>query len=283
MTVADRLREATRFLEGAGSPSARLDAEVLLAHLLGVRRVDLYLVPERSLSPEQEESYRALLERRALGEPVSYLVGRKEFYGLTFVVDRRVLIPRPETEELVDRALWCARTLGRPDLLLADIGTGCGCIAVALAVHLPQAHVYATDLSPEAIEVAWENVRRHRVQERVTLLLGDLCQPLPAPVDLLVSNPPYTIWERLPWGITGFEPRIALDGGKDGLEVLRRLIGQIAWAVRPGGFALLEFGDGQEEAVRRVARSAFPGVPMVVGRDLAGLPRVLQLGPLPAR
>ncbi|MGC8873359.1 MAG: peptide chain release factor N(5)-glutamine methyltransferase, partial [Chloroflexia bacterium] len=223
MVVAEALRHGTRLLEEAGSPTARLDAEVLLAHLLGIRRVDLYLAPERPLVPEAETAYRTLLERRARGEPVSYLVGRKEFYGLTFAVDRRVLVPRPETELLVERALACAQEIGRPDLLVADIGTGSGCIAVALAIHLPRALLFATEISPDALAVARENIRKHGVEERVSLLLGDLCEPLPEPVDLLVSNPPYTIWESLPAGITAYEPRVALDGGKDGLEVVRRL------------------------------------------------------------
>lgn len=283
MTVAEALRRAGHFLEQAGSPSGRLDAEVLLAHLLGVRRVDLYLTPERRLAPEEEDAYRALLERRAQGEPVSYLVGRKEFYGLTFYVDRRVLVPRPETELLVERALVCAQQVGRPDLLLADIGTGSGCIAVALAVHLPRAHILATEISPEALEVARENVRRHGVEGRVSLLLGDLCEPLPAAVDVLVSNPPYTVWETLPVGITAYEPRIALDGGREGLEVLRRLMLQLPRAIRPGGFGLVEFGDGQEEAVRELARGAFADAPLSIWRDLSGLPRVLQIGPVPRR
>ncbi len=281
MTVAEALRQAGSFLEQAGSPSARLDAEVLLAHLLGVRRVDLYLAPERPLAPEEEAAYRALLERRARGEPVSYLVGRKEFYGLTFLVDRRVLVPRPETELLVERAVACAQELGRPDLLLADIGTGSGCIAVALAVQLPQAHIWATEISPEAIEVARENIRRHGVEARVSLLLGDLCEPLPAAVDVLVSNPPYTVWETLPVGITAYEPRIALDGGREGLEVMRRLMLQLPRAIRPGGFGLVEFGDGQERAVRELAHEVFPDAPLTVWHDLSGLPRVLQIGPVP--
>ncbi len=280
MTIAEALRRATTYLRENGSPSARLDAEVLLAHCLGRRRVDLYTRREEPLGEPEEQAYRVLLERRAAGEPVSYLTGRKEFFGLTFLVDRRVLIPRPETEVLVERALDCARALGRPALRIADIGTGSGCIAIALACHLPAARIYATDLSAEALELAVENARRYGVAEQVRFLQGDLCAPLPEPVDLLLSNLPYTIWEMLPKGITAYEPRLALDGGADGLALYRRLLPQAARYLRPGGFVLLEVGDGQSEAVRALVRES-PDLPVRMWPDYAGVERVLQLGPCP--
>lgn len=278
-TVGEILSLGTRLLEAASSPSARLDAEVLLGHVLGRPRVDLYAHPDRPLTPEEETAYRALLERRSRQEPVSYLRGEKEFYGLAFFVDRRVLIPRPETEVLVERTLATARTLGRAELVLADIGTGSGCIAVALAHHLPGARLYATDISPEALEVAAENVRRHGLAGQVTLLLGDLCTPLPEPVDLLVSNPPYTIWETLPFGITAYEPRIALDGGSDGLEVYRRLLPQVPAALKMGGHALFEVGDGQAEAVLTLAAQFLPGMARRCWADYSGNVRVVEIGP----
>ena len=276
ITVQQALREGSAALHPF-SPSARLDAEVLLGHVLRLRRVDLYAQPERLLTPEEALAYRALLERRRQQEPVSYLRGQKEFFGLALAVDHRVLIPRPETEVLVERALAAARARDRPDLVLADIGTGSGCIAVALACHLPQARVYATDISPQALEVAGENVRRHGLGERVLLLCGDLCAPLPEPVDLLVCNPPYTVWEDLPAGITAFEPRLALDGGSDGLEVYRRLLPQIGLAVLPGGQALLEVGDSQAEAVLALAGSVLPGARRRTWPDYSGRTRVVEI------
>jgi release factor glutamine methyltransferase len=254
----------------------------LLAHTLRLRRVDLYSFPERLLTAEEYEAYRLCLERRAQQEPVSYIRGYKEFFGLTLAVDRRVLVPRPETELLVEWALESASTLARDDLCIADIGTGSGCIVVALATRLPRARFYATDISAGALELAGLNVRQHGAAGRVTLLLGDLCAPLPEAVNLLVSNPPYTVWESLPEGITTYEPRVALDGGGDGLEVYRRLLPQIPSYLRPGGTALLEIGDGQEEAVGELARRAFPGVPLQMWRDYSGWVRVVGVGPCEA-
>ena len=279
MVVTAALAQGMAFLRDSGSPTARLDAEVLLAHALGVRRVDLYTYPERLLTAEEEKIYHDGLARRAQGEPISYIRGTKEFFGLPFAVDRRVLVPRPETEVLVERALDGARTTGRAGLGIADIGTGSGCIAVALATCLPQARVYATDVSAEVLELAAQNVGRHGVQDRILLLQGDLCAPLPEPVDLLVSNPPYTVWQSLPEGVTAYEPRLALDGGDDGLDVYRRLLPQIPGHLRTGGMAFLEIGDGQEEAVQALAREALPGVPMQTWPDYSGWVRVVGIGP----
>ncbi len=275
MTIAEALQQGTNLLRESGSPTARLDAEVLLAHVLGLRRVDLYMHPARALAPSEETAFRDLLGRRAGLEPVSYLVGRKEFFGLSIRVDRRVMIPRPETEVLVERALACVRALGRERVWIADIGTGSGCIVVALAHALPQARFYATEISPEAGEVARENFRQYGLEGRVTFLEGDLCTVLPEPVDLLVSNPPYTIWEHLPAGITAYEPRLALDGGPDGLAVYRRLLPQIPEYVRPGGFALLELGPAGK--VLALAQEACPGCFLHTWPDYAGIERVLEI------
>ncbi len=277
MTVAEALQQGTALLQESGSPTARLDAEVLLAHVLGLRRVDLYMHPARTLMPSEKATFQDLLRRRVAQEPVSYLVGKKEFFGLTLRVDRRVMIPRPETEVLVERALACARALERDQVLIADLGTGSGCIAVALAHALPQARFYATDISPEAGEVARENFRRYGLEERVIFLEGDLCTVLPERVDLLVSNPPYTVWEDLPVGITAYEPRLALDGGPDGLAVYRRLLPQVPEYVRPGGFVLLELGDGQAQEVLVLAQEACPGCPRRTWPDYAGIERVLEI------
>jgi len=277
--VAEVLEQGNALLRDSGSNTARLDAEVLLARALGASRADLYSHPERPLTAEEVERYRSYLARRAQGEPVSYIRGTKEFFGLPFAVDRRVLVPRPETEVLVERALEGARTMNQAGLRIADIGTGSGCIAVALATHLPQARVYATDASAEALELAAQNVGRHGVRDRVLLFQGDLCAPLPEPVDLLVSNPPYTVWQSLPEGITAYEPRLALDGGADGLDIYRRLLPQLPGHLRTGGMAFLEIGDGQEEAVPALAREALPGVPVQTWPDYSGWVRVIGMGP----
>ncbi len=280
MTVAEALQQGTALLRQHGSPTARLDAEVLLAHALGRRRVELYVRPEQALLPAEEERYRSFLARRAGGEPVSYIVGRKEFFGLSFAVDRRVLIPRPETEVLVARALECARLLAKEDLAVADIGTGSGCISAALAVHLPGARIWATDASPAALAVAQSNLLALGLAERVRLLQGDLCAPLPERVDLLVSNPPYTVWADLPAGITAHEPRLALDGGDDGLAVYRRLLPQIAAHLQAQGWALLEVGDGQAAEVLALAAAALPGASLRAEPDYSGIPRVVEIGPV---
>jgi len=282
MTIAEMLKEGAAFLDERGSPSARLDAEVLLAYVLGVRRVDLYAHPARPLTAGEEATCRALLERRARQEPVAYLLGRKEFYGLTLAVGPDVMVPRPETEVLVERALERARSLGEVGLRVADIGTGSACITVALAHHLAGAQFYAVEVSPEAGRVAQENLRRHGVQDRVVFLQGDLCEPLPEAVDLLLCNPPYTVWETLPTGITAYEPRIALDGGAAGLDIYRRLLPQVPACLRAGGFALFEVGDGQAEAVLALAREPFAGARARTYPDYAGVERVAEIGPYEA-
>ena len=217
---------------------------------------------------------------------MAYLVGHKEFYGLDFVVDRRVLIPRPETELLVERAIALGREVlaaSHPSLTIADVGTGCGCIAVALAVHLPQARVFATDRSPQALEVARENVRRHGVEDRVRLLCGDLLTPVPPEVrlDLIVANLPYVSrseLEALPRSVREYEPlETALDGGEDGLALIRRLLGEAPRRLAPGGAVLLEIGATQGPRVAELARRRFPGAEVRVLPDLAGRDRVVEI------
>ena len=273
VTLADAIVWAVETLRDA-SETPRLDAEVLLAHTLGWSRARVLSRLEEPFTDESLHQFRTLILRRAAREPVAYLVGRKEFYGLEFVVDRRVLVPRPETETLVDAALEWAKHRPAP-LVIADIGTGSGCIAVALAVHLPQAHIYAIDLSRDALAVARQNVIRHHVDASVTLLNGDLLAPLPQPVDLLVSNPPYTVLDEVDPGVRTHEPRLALDGGSDGLAVYRRLFAAAPSALRPGGALMLEIGATQARAVVDLARRAFPSAAVYVQRDLAGRDRVV--------
>jgi len=259
-----------------------MEAEVLLAYVLGTSRAVLIAHPERPLTPAQLDRYQALVRRRAVDYPLPYLTGRLEFYGLEFEVTPEVLIPRPETETLVELAL------ARRPRSAVDVGTGSGCIAVSLAVHLPEATIYATEISPAALAVARRNAERHGVAERVRLLAGDLLSPCPGPVDLIVSNPPYVStgeWASLPASVRDYEPSLALDGGPDGLDVVRRLLAQAPAVLagplpaegRPGGALLIEIGAGQGEAAANLARTFFPQATLRVLPDLAGRDRVLEI------
>ena len=266
----------------------RMEAEVLLAYVLGTSRAVLIAHPERPLTPAQLDRYQALVRRRAVDYPLPYLTGRLEFYGLEFEVTPEVLIPRPETETLVELAL------ARRPRSAVDVGTGSGCIAVSLAVHLPEATIYATEISPVALAVARRNAERHGVAERVRLLAGDLLSPCPGPVDLIVSNPPYVStgeWASLPASVRDYEPSLALDGGPDGLDVVRRLLAQAAatWVsghrpptgvgglASPVGALLIEIGARQGEAAANLARTFFPQATLRVLPDLAGRDRVLEI------
>jgi len=280
--VRPTLREALQWGERALAQSAldspRLDAEVLLAHALGTTRAQLHAHPQRELSSAELASYRQLVERRAQREPVAYIVGHKEFYGLDLFVDNRVLIPRPETELLVERSIGIARAQGL--FLIADVGTGSGAIAVSLALHLPQALVYATDASPGALEVAACNCRCHGVEGRVRLLQGHLLEPLLEPIDLIVANLPYVSQAelaQLPPEIGRYEPREALSGGPDGLDHIRRLLAQAGRYLRLPGVILLEIGATQGKAVTALARCHFPAAKVEIAKDYAGLDRVVMV------
>jgi len=271
-SIAVALARATTRLQASATP--RLDAELLLAHILGLSRTDLYAHPERLLLAHQLVAYQALLERRAVGEPLPYLTGHIEFYGLDMAVNAHVLIPRPETETLVDLALGKVQGC----TFLADVGTGSGCIAIALAVHAPQARIMALDLSPGALDVARANAGRHGVADRITFLQSDLLAALPKAVDLIVANPPYVAadeWPGLPREVREHEPQLALDGGPDGLDVIRRLLEQAPARLRPGGALLVEIGAGQGAAATRLARQLYPAAGVAIQPDLAGRDRVL--------
>lgn len=279
--VQDVIRRGAGLLARRGLGPARLEAELLAAHVLAVPRWRLFLEPERQVAPTARAVIWELFTRRAAGEPLQYLTESREFWGLTFQVRPGVFIPRPETEGVIVAALRSLVPAGYRDapLLIVDIGTGSGCLAVALALTYPQARVVASDLSPVSLTVAVENARRHGVMGRVTFVLGDLFEPLDPDVkaDLIVSNPPYVTteaWGRLPREIRLHEPRLALDGGQDGLGVIRRLLTGAARYLRPNGLLLLEIGRGQDVVVSRLAQMNGFSVECVEP-DLAGIPRVL--------
>jgi len=267
-----------RFAE-RGLATARLDAEVLLAHVIGKDRVFLYTHFEQPLAPEELSSYRELIRRRLAGEPVAYLVGKREFRSLALAVDARVLVPRPDTETAVDVALaeLAARPAGAPPPVVVDVGVGSGAIALALKAARPEARVMATDLSPDAAAVARANAAALGLE--VPILDGDLLAPVAreAPFDLVVSNPPYIPTGDLPSlpPEVRREPRLALDGGADGLAVYRRLAREALPLTRPGGAIVVEVGAGQADDVAAIFRQAGWEAPRATA-DLAGIARVVS-------
>lgn len=268
---------ATGRLRPAGDPTAALDADLLLAHVCGVEKERLYAYLEVPLTPAEAEAYDALVERRITGEPVAYLRGWKEFYGLRLAVDPRVLIPRPETEALIDEALAWIRRTGRARV--ADVGTGSGAIAIAIASRTPEARVVATDASADALTVARANVAAHGLTDRVDLRHGDLLEPLDEPVDVVAANLPYLrddAVDQLAGERTSlrFEPRAAVVAGPDGLDLIRRCAPQLPRALAPGGIALFEADPPQAGDVARLLGGAIGGAARVL-RDLAGAPRVV--------
>jgi len=270
--------DATARLRTAADRSAALDADLLLAHVCGISKEALYAHLEAPLPEEQERAYREVVERRAAGEPVAYLRGYKEFFGLRFAVDPRVLIPRPETEVLVEAVLAFIRATGRRRV--ADVGTGSGAIAIALAVSEPRLHVIATDVSVDALAVAHANAEAHGVSGRLDLRQGDLLDPITGQVDVVAANLPYLRPEAVEH-LTGdrtslaFEPHRAVVAGPDGLEVIRRCIEQLPGRLAPGGAAFFECDPPQVDTVQDLLRARIRGTTQVL-RDLTGSPRVVE-------
>jgi release factor glutamine methyltransferase len=248
LTLLQVLRRSTSYLEAHGSGSARLDAELLMAHALGVRRLDLYLQFDRPLTEAELAPCRGLVARRGKGEPVAYLVGRKEFMKLDFVVTPDVLVPNPDTEVLVERAVAWARERARP-VRVADVGTGSGCIAVAIARYVGDATVWAGDDDPAALAVAQRNVREHGLEDRVTVLAGDLLAPFPGGLDLVCANLPYVSEEAaLPAEVLA-QPRHALIAAEGGAALVRRLMGEAPAKLAAGGALMVEIDPAHREAL----------------------------------
>src|SRR6056297_2668080 len=254
-TVLRLLEWTTDFFKQRGSESARLDAEILLAEARGSTRIDLYTAFNSEPDEATRDAFRGLVRRRAAGTPVAYLVGYKEFYSLKLEVDEAVLIPRPETEHVVVEALDRAKAMTVPDrpLRIADVGTGSGAIAVALAKHLPGSQIVAIDVSAKALAVAARNVATHHVADQVRLVEGDLLEPLvdEPPFDLICSNPPYISeaeYAELPVTVAEYEPREALLAGPRGTETIARLIPQASQLLRPGGQLIVELSPMIAEA-----------------------------------
>jgi release factor glutamine methyltransferase len=269
----------TKFLQQKGSESPRLDSEVLLAHALGCKRIDLYARHTEEAPEQGRQRFRELVRQRIEGCPVAYLVGRKEFFSLEFEVNRAVLIPRPDTECVVDECLRLAKGMAEPAIL--DIGTGSGCLAVAVAKQHKTARVTAVDISPEALEVASRNAGKHSVAERIRFVQGDLFAPLSAGerFAFILSNPPYIPRDdivRLPPGVRDYEPRTALDGGPDGFAVFDRLIAEAPAHLQQDGYLLIEIGSPQEGPARaRIERQKGYELSKTL-LDGSGHPRVLR-------
>lgn len=269
-------------LAQAGIDAPLLNAQLLMARVLECSRLDIIAHPERFLTEAEQAEYSALVEKRASRYPLAYILGRKEFYGVELEVRPGVLVPRPETEILVEE---CLKRLKADDgnskhHIVADIGVGSGAIAVAMAINLHYAEVYATETSPTALEVARLNIEKHKLSRKVRLLEGDLCKPLRhmgAVFDAIISNPPYIPTgeiENLQPEVKLYEPREALDGGADGLDVYRKLIPDARELLKEGAFLAVEIGIGQAEAVIMMSKSAGYRRWEVVP-DLAGIERVV--------
>jgi release factor glutamine methyltransferase len=296
--VRSALKQAMAQLRAANVPSSTLSAEILLMHILARDRAWIYTHPEAAIDPATAQKYFALVARRTAGEPTQYLTGKQEFWGLEFEVNPAVLIPRPETEHVIEVALARLGARGikirldtgepSPPLRIADVGTGSGCLAVALAHELPHATIVATDISPAALEVARRNADHHKVSDRIHFLetnLLEACMREPQIAshqshvfDLIVSNPPYVAQNEaatLEREVRDHEPHAALFGGPTGVEIYARLIEQARSLLRPGGILVLELGYNSAEHVLAIL-AAQPGWTRIsITNDLAGIPRVV--------
>ena len=276
MNFQQALRKAEKTLSTAAIDDALLESEVLLMHSLKIDKVKLYTDIDCELTPQQYEKFDTLIQRRLNGEPSAYITGNREFYGLDFHVNPDVLIPRPETELLVEKAIELAKK--HLYKTIVDVGTGSGAVAVCLALNLPDAVIYATDVSAQALGVASVNCRKYNVEDRITLLQGNLLESLPEPIDMIVGNLPYVKnTDMRQVNTVGYEPDIALNGGKDGLEYIISIVGQSVSKLLRGGSILLEVGQDQSQTASRQLKGIYPYGEVDIFRDLAGIERVVRL------
>lgn len=280
-TIQEALVSAVRALGARnGYAAARLEAEILLAHTLKISRALLLARLGEAISSADAAQFAGMVARRAQHEPLAYIVGHQEFYGLDFIVDRRVLIPRRETEHVVELALRVIKKIARPEPVIADVGTGSGALALALARHTTRAKIFATDVSPDALAVARLNAARLGLRERVEFRHTDLLQGIPAPLDVVTANLPYIPLERvaqLPREIREYEPRVALLGGLEGLSVIRRLLQQMERRAARDCCMLLEISEEQGVAAQALVNAILPRALVQVHRDLEQLDRVVEI------
>lgn len=277
-TVVEMLKAATDYLAGKGIEQPRLACELLASRLLNCKRLELYLKFNSVLSEKKLEAMRRGVRRVAGGEPVQYVLGQTEFMGRTFKVDKRALIPRPETELLVEQVLQCDALWQKDKPVVADIGTGCGCVVISLALEKPGALYVGLDVSSEALELAHENTSAFDLEEKIAFAhaeLSDFAEP--ESIDAIVANLPYVPtdeYEKLPVHIREHEPRVALDGGPDGLSLIEPAVQDAAIALKPGGFLFLEIGEKQGKTAKTLLNnSGFREV--TIKKDLAERDRII--------
>jgi release factor glutamine methyltransferase len=279
MTVREVLNEATRSFEAIGIPSARLDAEVLLSFCLKCDRLAFFKNQEMQITGAQQVDFKRLVARRLQWEPVAYITGRKEFWSFTLEVNKDVLIPRPDTEIIVEEALSICRKIAYSEMKIIDIGTGSGAIAIALAKEMPQAQVVATDISAATLRVARKNALNLGLENQIDFRRSDLFDSVDDFFDIIVCNPPYISakeYEKLPAGVKAFEPREALLAGESGTEFYEKLVYQVGNNLKKNGWLLLEIGATQEKSVRKIIEDSGIYDNIGVRRDYAGLPRVIR-------
>ncbi|MEN6357640.1 MAG: peptide chain release factor N(5)-glutamine methyltransferase [Armatimonadota bacterium] len=280
MSIHDILKYSVERLGQAGVDTPLLDSQLLMAKALGCTRLDVIAHPERELSDTEHNTFHNLIEKRASRYPLAYILGHKEFYGLEIEVSPGVLIPRPETETLVDFSVSHFRSSAFARLNIADIGTGSGAIAIAIAANIPGAILYATEISSDALKVARRNIENHQLSDRVILIEGDLVEPLKSlgvQFDAIVSNPPYipsADIETLEPEVAVYEPRAALDGGSDGLDAYRDLLPNSLGLLKENGFIAVEVGIGEAQLVEEIAMSAGYCETQII-KDLSGIDRVV--------
>ena len=278
--IRETIRETHRTLEAAGIPDARLEAEVMAMTVMRMTRQNIFAEQEAEVPANVAQELAGIVEQRLEHIPLAYILGFREFYGINVVVTPDVLIPRPETEGIVEHTLFMALMgMETRELTIADVGTGSGAIAVNLAIHLPAARIYAVDISEPALDVAAYNIRAHAVHDRVRLGHGDLLEPLPEPVDLIVANLPYVPTERIGTlqAEVQQEPQLALDGGADGLDLVRRLMAQAPDKLNSPGIILLELDPEQFPAAEAIALHHLPDAEVTAEQDLTRRDRIMVI------
>jgi len=298
-TIKETLSWAEEYLQSHGVPNCKTEAEYLLSHLLNCKRSGLYLKHDKSVAIDEFQRFMGWLNKRIAREPSQYIIGEQEFWGLAFKVTRDVLIPRPETEILVEEAVKTVRSqesevrsqntkihyseLRTPDSkLILDLCTGSGCIAVSLAKEIPDSQIYVVDISESALDVARENAERHSVVDKITFIQGNLFAPLRGlslKVDLIVSNPPYVsrdMMKDLQPEIRDYEPEIAVYAGDDGLDFYRRIISESPAYLTQGGHLILEIGYGQAEEIKKLIEQSNAFADISITKDFAGIDRVIK-------
>jgi len=279
-TIGEVLRETEAAFRKTGSPTSRLDAEVLLSHCLKTNRVSFFTHPEQILDDKMLADYGDAAKRRQKGEPVSYIIGRKEFWSLVFHVNSAVMIPRPDTEIIVEEALAAMAEQSQDHWTILEIGTGSGAIAIALASEQKNANITATDISEKALHVARENAQKNNVADRIFFIQGDMFVPLDNQrFDMIISNPPYISCQDfflLPEGIRHYEPHLALIAGNDGTEFHQLLIEEGLSYLNPGGWLIMEMGAGQGKTIKKYFEAAKCYEDINIHCDYAGMERVIK-------